>query len=173
MSSLNSDISGSGIGFNTMLIPSLKTISFIPGLICNFSRIALGRTTWPLDETAVTSDVAKCAKLIQDLQASGFIVEIDDFGSGYSSLNMLKDINANILKIDMGFLRKTENLRRAQVILNYTIDMAHELGMEVVTEGVENKEQLEFLKGIGCKLYQGYYFDKPMPADDFVKKYGK
>ena len=126
-----------------------------------------------ITETAVTSDVAKCAKLIQDLQASGFIVEIDDFGSGYSSLNMLKDINANILKIDMGFLRKTENLRRAQVILNYTIDMAHELGMEVVTEGVENKEQLEFLKGIGCKLYQGYYFDKPMPADDFVKKYGK
>ena len=99
------------------------------------------------------------------------MVEIDDFGSGYSSLNMLKDINANILKIDMGFLRKTENQNRAKVILNYTIDMAHELGMGVITEGVETKEQLEFLKELGCEMFQGYYFDMPMPVDEFEKKF--
>ncbi len=124
-----------------------------------------------ITETAVTSDVGKCAKLILDLQSSGFMVEIDDFGSGYSSLNMLKDINADVLKIDMGFLRKTDNIKRAQVILNYTIDMAHELGMRVVTEGVETEEQFEFLKGMGCEMFQGFYFDRPMPVDSFEDKY--
>ncbi len=124
-----------------------------------------------ITETAVTSDVTKCAKLILELQKAGFKVEIDDFGSGYSSLNMLKDINADVLKIDMGFLRKTENQTRARVILNYTIDMAHELGMSVVTEGVETREQLEFLQDMGCRMFQGYYFDKPMPVEDFEEKY--
>ncbi len=124
-----------------------------------------------ITETAVTSDVNKCAKLILELQRSGFMVEIDDFGSGYSSLNMLKDINADVLKIDMGFLRKTENTKRAQVILNYTIDMAHELGMGVVTEGVETREQLKFLKSMGCEKFQGYYFDRPMPVSQFEEKY--
>ncbi|MBR1669903.1 MAG: bifunctional diguanylate cyclase/phosphodiesterase [Butyrivibrio sp.] len=126
-----------------------------------------------ITETAVTSDVNKCVKLILELQKAGFKVEIDDFGSGYSSLNMLKDINADVLKIDMGFLRKTENPRRAQVILNYTIDMAHELGMDVVTEGVETEEQLDFLKGMGCRMFQGYYFDRPMPVNCFEDKYGQ
>ncbi len=124
-----------------------------------------------ITETAVTSDVAKCAKLILELQRNGFKVEIDDFGSGYSSLNMLKDINADVLKIDMGFLRKTDNIKRAQVILNYTIDMAHELGMCVVTEGVETAEQLEFLKEMGCEMFQGFYFDRPMSVDSFENKY--
>ena len=124
-----------------------------------------------ITETAVTSDVNKCAKLILELQKSGFRVEIDDFGSGYSSLNMLKDINADVLKIDMGFLRKTENQKRALVILNYTIDMAHELGMKVVTEGVETKDQLDYLVEMGCEMFQGFYFDKPMPVSDFEAKY--
>ena len=124
-----------------------------------------------ITETAVTTDVSKCAKLILGLQSDGFVVEIDDFGSGYSSLNMLKDINANVLKIDMGFLRKTENQKRAQVILNYTVDMAHELGMGVITEGVETAEQLEFLKSMGCEMFQGYYFDRPMTVETFESKY--
>ena len=124
-----------------------------------------------ITETAVTSDVNKCARLILELQRSGFKVEIDDFGSGYSSLNMLKDINADVLKIDMGFLRKTENQKRARVILNYTIDMAHELGMTVVTEGVETKDQLDYLKEMGCEMFQGFYFDRPMPVEEFEAKY--
>ncbi len=124
-----------------------------------------------ITETAVTSDVNKCAKLILELQKCGFLVEIDDFGSGYSSLNMLKDINADVLKIDMGFLRKTDNQKRAQVILNYTVDMAHELGMRVITEGVETQDQLDFLTGMGCTMFQGFYFAKPMPIDQFEELY--
>ncbi|MBR4669185.1 MAG: EAL domain-containing protein [Butyrivibrio sp.] len=124
-----------------------------------------------ITETAVTTDVNKCAKLILDLRKSGFLVEIDDFGSGYSSLNMLKDIKADVLKIDMGFLKRTENHKRARVILNFTIDMAHELGMGVITEGVETNEQLAFLEEMGCEMFQGYYFDMPMPVDEFEAKY--
>ena len=139
--------------------------------LINRYQIDPGLLNIEITETAVTSDVNKCAKLILDLQKAGFKVEIDDFGSGYSSLNMLKDINADVLKIDMGFLRKTENQTRAKVILNYTIDMAHELGMSVVTEGVETAEQLEYLTEMGCKVFQGYYFDQPMPVDEFEKKY--
>lgn len=124
-----------------------------------------------ITETAVTTDVNKCAKLILDLRTSGFLVEIDDFGSGYSSLNMLKDINADILKIDMGFLKKTDDHKRARVILNYTIDMAHELGMGVITEGVETGKQLDFLEEMGCEMFQGYYFDMPMPVEEFEAKF--
>ena len=134
-------------------------------------RIDPAKLNIEITETAVTSDVNKCAKLILELQEAGFKVEIDDFGSGYSSLNMLKDINADVLKIDMGFLRKTENQKRARVILNYTVDMAHELGMSVITEGVETKEQFEFLKDMDCEMFQGYYFDRPMPVDCFEEKY--
>ncbi len=136
-------------------------------------QISPGSFNIEITETAVTSDVTKCAKLILDLQNSGFQVEIDDFGSGYSSLNMLKDINADVLKIDMGFLRKTENRKRAQVILNYTIDMAHELGMKVITEGVETVDQLDFLVGMGCNMFQGFYFAKPMPVSEFEAEYDK
>lgn len=132
-----------------------------------------GRFNIEITETAVTSDVNKCVKLILELQKAGFKVEIDDFGSGYSSLNMLKDINADVLKIDMGFLRKTENPKRAQVILSYTIDMAHELGMDVITEGVETGDQLDFLKEMGCRMFQGFYFDRPMPVEAFENKYRK
>lgn len=124
-----------------------------------------------ITETAVTTDVNKCAKLILDLRTSGFLVEIDDFGSGYSSLNMLKDIKADILKIDMGFLKKTDDHKRARVILNYTIDMAHELGMGVITEGVETGKQLDFLEEMGCEMFQGYYFDMPMPVEEFEAKF--
>ena len=134
-------------------------------------RIDPAKLNIEITETAVTSDVNKCAKLILELQEAGFKVEIDDFGSGYSSLNMLKDINADVLKIDMGFLRKTENQKRARVILNYTVDMAHELGMSVITEGVESEEQFEFLKGMDCEMFQGFYFDRPMPVDCFEEKY--
>ncbi len=139
--------------------------------LVNKYKINPGLLNIEITETAVTSDVNKCAKLIVELRKNGFIVEIDDFGSGYSSLNMLKDINADVLKIDMGFLRKTENHERAMVILNYTIDMAHELGMKVVTEGVETKEQMERLVEMGCEMFQGFYFDKPMPVEEFERKY--
>ena len=98
-------------------------------------------------------------------------MEIDDFGSGYSSLNMLKDISADVLKIDMGFLRKSENEVKGQDILESIITLAGKIGMDVITEGVETKKQLDMLTMMGCHEFQGYYFSKPIPVSEFEEKY--
>ena len=124
-----------------------------------------------ITETALMGDIETYSKLISSLQEAGFEVEIDDFGSGYSSLSMLKDIEADILKIDMGFLRQTGNPKRSSVILNAVIAMAKWLGMRVITEGVETKEQVEHLRSLGCDMFQGYFFAKPMPVEEFEAKY--
>ena len=110
-------------------------------------------------------------KLIDNLREAGFIVEMDDFGSGYSSLNLLKDMPVDILKIDMQFLRKTRNAERAKIILQQIVSMAQKLIIPVITEGVETEEQLNFLTGIGCEMFQGYYFAKPVSLEEFENRY--
>ena len=124
-----------------------------------------------ITESAIMSDFEKQLVLIQRLQEYGFLVEMDDFGSGYSSLNMLKDMPVNTLKVDMGFLRQTDHQERSRTILKMIISLSKQLGMEVITEGVETKEQVDFLTDIGCDVFQGYYFAKPMPVSEFEKKY--
>lgn len=124
-----------------------------------------------ITESAIINDFKKQLVLIQRLQEFGFMVEMDDFGSGYSSLNMLKDIPVNTLKIDMEFLRDTVHRDRSRKILKMIISLSKQLGMEVITEGVETAEQVDFLTEFGCDVFQGYYFAKPMPVDEFEKKY--
>jgi EAL domain-containing protein (putative c-di-GMP-specific phosphodiesterase class I) len=124
-----------------------------------------------ITETAIMSDFEKNIALINRLQDYGFIVEIDDFGSGYSSLNTLKDMKVDVLKIDMVFLRETQHKLRSRVILSNIVNMAHQLDMSVVVEGVETPEQLEFLNELGCEQYQGYYFSKPLPEAEFEEKW--
>ena len=116
-------------------------------------------------------DIPKQLKLIQKLRAAGFIVEMDDFGSGYSSLNMLKNICVDVLKIDMDFLRESEQEERSRTILKMIVALAKELGMPVITEGVETKEHVDFLTQIGCDVFQGYFFGRPMKIEDYEKKY--
>ena len=122
-----------------------------------------------ITETALMSDFDKNMGIVKRLQNYGFNIEIDDFGSGYSSLNMLKDISADVLKIDMGFLRASENEAKGLDILESIITLAGKLGMKVITEGVETKKQLYMLAEMGCDMYQGYYFSKPIPVDEFEK----
>lgn len=124
-----------------------------------------------ITETVLATEFAESINLIERLHAEGFTIEIDDFGSGYSSLNTLKDIYADILKIDMGFLRETENKQRSKDILNMVIMLAKKLNMPVITEGVEKEEQLNLLKEMGCEIFQGYYFSKPIPVREFEEKY--
>ena len=126
-----------------------------------------------ITETAVILDLENQGRLIDRLREAGFVVEMDDFGSGYSSLNMLKDISVDVLKIDMAFLQKTKNDDKNRIILEKIIMLAKELGMRVVTEGVENDIQIDFLSGAGCDLFQGFYFSRPIPVDDFEEKYFK
>ena len=124
-----------------------------------------------ITETSVMSDLEKQLKLISKLRNAGFIVEMDDFGSGYSSLNMLKEIKVDVLKIDMAFLGKTEDEERARKILKMVVELSKQLQVPVITEGVETSEQVEFLKNIGCEIFQGYYFAKPMEINAFEEKY--
>lgn len=107
--------------------------------------------------------IAKVDHLIQ----MGFTVEIDDFGSGYSSLNTLKDVPASILKLDMKFFENTENSQRSGNIIESVVRMAKWLDMAVIAEGVEEKSQADYLKSIGCYYIQGYYYAKPMPLEQY------
>lgn len=124
-----------------------------------------------ITETAVMTEMSKQLKLLDRLREFGFHIEIDDFGSGYSSLNTLKDMNVDVVKMDMGFLRKTENQERSRIIMDAMIAMSKKLGIAVITEGVETEEQVSFLRTAGCDMFQGYYFDKPMPTEQFEEKY--
>jgi EAL domain-containing protein (putative c-di-GMP-specific phosphodiesterase class I) len=106
-------------------------------------------------------------------QQNGFKIFMDDFGNGYSSLNMLKDLPVDTLKIDMGFVQDVERSGRAGVIMKSVVDMADQLGMEIVIEGVENQSQLNFVRSIGCRNIQGYYYSKPLPLEEFRQLYAK
>lgn len=124
-----------------------------------------------ITETAVVMDFKRQLELISRLRKNGFIVEMDDFGSGYSSLNMLKDIHVDVLKIDMAFLRKAEDEERSRKILQMIIGLSRQLDMPVITEGVETQEQVEYLSKMGCDMFQGYYFAKPMTVEEFEALY--
>ena len=124
-----------------------------------------------ITETVMMSDMENRLAIIDGLRKDGFLVEMDDFGSGYSSLNMLKDIPVDMLKIDMMFLYKTKNQEKAHTILKTIIDLSSELGIPSVTEGVETAEQLNMLVNMGCRMFQGYYFARPMPVSEFEKAY--
>ena len=124
-----------------------------------------------ITESALMKDVRKIMKNMDELHALGYDIEIDDFGSGYSSLGMLKDIHADILKIDMIFLQDTENVERSTTILKNVISMSRELGMPVITEGVETKDHVDFLRSAGCDMFQGFYFSKPISVENFEREY--
>lgn len=124
-----------------------------------------------ITETAIMYDVDRYINLVRELHEHGFEVEMDDFGNGYSSLSMLKDIEIDILKIDMAFLQEAETKKRGEVILRNVITMAKDLGVPVITEGVETEEQVALLTELGSDMFQGYYFARPMPVSDFEAKY--
>lgn len=120
-----------------------------------------------LTESAYTSNPEVIRKTMSRLQEYGFCLLMDDFGSGYSSLNTLKDIVVNILKIDMRFLSDSQVPGRGENILASIVRMAKWLDMPVIAEGVEKESQVAFLRSIGCEFVQGYYFARPMPIDEY------
>lgn len=104
---------------------------------------------------------------IKGFKIQGFTVAIDDFGAGQSSLNMLKNVEADIVKLDRLFFTKGKNIEKTQSIIKNAINLCDEIGLEVVAEGVETKEQLELLQTTKCKIVQGYYFFKPLEVIGF------
>ena len=124
-----------------------------------------------ITETIFMTEKERHLEIINSLKEYGFLVEIDDFGSGFSSLNMLKEVPADILKMDMAFLSMDKNVIRGRKIVNTIITLAKALGMLVIIEGVETQEQMEYLKGTGADYLQGYFFDKPLPVKRFEELY--
>ena len=120
-----------------------------------------------ITESAYVEDSGLLIDITRDLKKFGFQVEMDDFGSGYSSLNMLKEVPVDRIKLDLRFLTETGNPEKGRIIVECMIHMAKLLGMDIIAEGVETKEQAEFLRSHGCTEMQGYYFHKPMPVDKF------
>ncbi len=120
-----------------------------------------------LTESAYTDNPQLMLQTMHQLQQMGFHVAMDDFGSGYSSLNMLKDVPVDLLKIDLKFLSSSSNPEKGTSIISAIVRMAKWLGIPSIIEGVETKEQVGFLRSIGCTMAQGYYYAKPMSEDAF------
>ncbi len=122
-----------------------------------------------ITESAYTEDPEQIITITRQLREAGFVILMDDFGTGYSSLNMLKDIQIDVLKLDMGFLKSSDYSAKGGNILTAILKMAESLNMQTIAEGVETKEQVEFLKSIGCRYVQGFYYSKPLPVGEFEK----
>lgn len=131
------------------------------------NKIPFSSLRLEVTESAYIKNATKLIDEVTKLRSKGFAVEIDDFGAGYSSLNTLKDMDADTLKLDMAFLSDNSNTKKKQIIISSVIDMAHNLGLPVIAEGVETKEQADMLAGFGCNFMQGYYFSKPVPAEEY------
>ena len=122
-----------------------------------------------ITESAYTDNSQQIVDTVASLRERGFKIEMDDFGCGYSSLNMLTSLPIDALKLDMKFIRNIASNQKDYRLVGIMIDIARLLEVPVIAEGVENAEQLELLKAIGCDIIQGYYFSRPVPAEEFEK----
>ena len=150
----------------TDVVAEIKDLASEYGIAPSLLRIEI-------TETVMMTDIEDKMRILDEFRKSGFIVEMDDFGSGYSSLNMLKDMPVDVLKVDMKFLERSKDDHKAQMIVENIIKLSESLDISALTEGVETEGQYKMLLGMGCELFQGYYFAKPMPVEDFEKTVGQ
>jgi len=146
---------------------AIFNISEMYGINKNRLRLEITESTFSEDQDEIKDAISK-------LHEKGFLIEIDDFGSGYSSLRFLKDVDADVLKIDRGFIQETSNatdINRGQNILKSVIQLSKEINMNVIAEGVETKNQVDLVHEMGCNCFQGFYFSKPIPVDEFENMY--
>jgi EAL domain-containing protein (putative c-di-GMP-specific phosphodiesterase class I) len=120
-----------------------------------------------ITESAYTENSGQIVETVKELRDLGFRIEMDDFGTGYSSLNMISSLPIDVLKMDMQFIRSAFGQNKETWLLEVIISIAKYLNVPVVAEGVETKEQLDTLREMGCDFVQGYYFSKPVPAEEY------
>lgn len=125
--------------------------------------------TLEITESMFMNSPAKLADTLNTLKEYGFKLEMDDFGSGFSSLSMIRNVAIDTIKIDKDFLDQEIASEKGKIVVSHTISMAKDLQLQVVAEGVETGDHVDFLKKSHCDIAQGYYFAKPMPLDEFVK----
>lgn len=147
----------------------LETNGFLERLTALVSKygIAHDRLELELTETILGNKRTDITTFIKACKNINFKVSIDDFGSGYSSLNLLKKLPVDVLKIDKGFLDETEESERSSIIVEQVVEMARRISVDTICEGVETEKQAAFLKRIGCNMVQGYLYSKPIPVDEF------
>ena len=146
--------------FDADLIERLRNLVEDNGLDYNDLKLEV-------TESAYTENAAHLLDVVSRLREAGFGIEMDDFGSGYSSLNMLSAMPIDVLKMDMKFVRNIEKSATDRRLIKLVIDIAKDLAVPVVAEGVETERQLSILRDAGCDLVQGYYFSRPVPAAEF------
>lgn len=122
-------------------------------------------------ETVFLNDEKAIEKIVKELKNIGVLVSMDDFGSGYSSLTLLKDIPFDVIKIDKGFVSDSLTSEKSRWILRKIIEMADGLGMSVICEGIETQEQLDNVRKLGCVIIQGFFHGKPIPMDEFCENF--
>ncbi len=132
--------------------------------------IARDRITIEITESIIGSDFAFMKEQVERFQSLGFPVWMDDFGSGYSSLDVLQSLRFDLIKFDMSFMRKLDQGENGKIILSKMMEMAVAIGVDTVCEGVETEAQRQFLQEIGCSKLQGYYFCRPVPLSEIVRR---
>lgn len=155
---------------------NLKNENFADDIIDIINRYSLDSRyiEVELTESSCMEDLQLLRQFSEKIKGAGIKLAIDDFGTGYSSLSMLHEFDADVVKLDKSFLDSaTTGSKRSQVFIQNIISMVDDLDEATICEGVETKEQLEFLKDAGCNMIQGYYFDKPLPKDEFEKRLKK
>lgn len=147
----------------------LMDANLVQGIVAIVDRYHLPHSCIELEltESAFFDDKQVLVNTIRRLQSHGFKVSMDDFGAGYSSLNSLKDLPLDVIKLDAEFFHDARDPERGEKIIKNTIEMAKNLNMKIVAEGIEKEEQVKFLDSIGCDLIQGFYFAKPMTVKEF------
>ena len=149
----------------------LEEGEFIANLV-NIARkhkIPVNQIELEITESAFLEDTDHLKEVLSNLHDIGFHISLDDFGAGYSSLNILKNLTIDILKLDRGFFLNPVPLHKDIVLITSIIDLAHKLGLKVVAEGIETEEYVKLLQKCGCDFIQGYYYYKPMPVEEFEK----
>ena len=148
--------------YNPVYFDNVKSIILKYGIPTNLIELEL-------TENLFFEDGKKMIDIMNKMKEFGISISIDDFGSGYSSLNLLKQLPVDILKIDREFLSEAETSNHSKIIIKKVVELSKELNIKVVCEGVETLEQEKFLKSISCDMAQGYLYAKPMPIETFNK----
>ncbi len=170
---------------------SLEGVPLIP-ISVNFSRLHIKNANFVNELCAIAEDYSVPKEFLEieltetslleaaddtlqnmakQLRDAGFAFVMDDFGSGYSSLGLLKDIDVDIIKLDKSFFTDNKSKEKAHIVLENILQMIKSLGMETVAEGVETKDDVEYLRSIGCNIVQGYYYSRPLVIEEFMKIY--
>ncbi len=148
-----------------------KLIEILDGLVEKY-KIDKKYLELEITETVYYDDQQGLVDVLDKLKKSGYTLLMDDFGSGFSSLSMLKNTPFDVLKIDRNFLNETMITDRGKKIIQHTIYLSNDIGMNIVAEGVETKEQADYLLKCGCSIAQGYYYSKPVPVGNFEEILG-